>query len=64
MKRCSKCRRWLPWSAFHRNLHSDDGHQSWCRRCVSNNNRRYYMTNRAARLAYGRQYRDARNTGA
>lgn len=59
MKRCGNCKRILPWSAFHKNLCSEDGHQSWCRECVSAHNHRYYTEHREARLAYGANYRAA-----
>lgn len=33
LKRCSKCRKWLPIKCFHARLRSPDGHSTECRAC-------------------------------
>ncbi|MFA7087648.1 MAG: hypothetical protein WC145_13345 [Aliarcobacter sp.] len=34
MKRCSRCRREQPLSAFYRSEKASDGRQAWCKRCL------------------------------
>lgn len=44
MKKCSECGRLLPLSEFNKLRRSKDGHQSRCRQCFSNYNKRRYAS--------------------
>lgn len=51
-KRCTKCLRALPVTAFTRDPQKKDGLRSSCKECRQG----YYVDNRDARLAYGRRW--------
>jgi len=47
MKICSKCKQEIPLTNeyYHRNKNSKDGFQSWCKKCNSIQNKKYYKEN-------------------
>jgi 5-methylcytosine-specific restriction endonuclease McrA len=55
-KRCTKCKRYLPFGEFRQNMRLKSGWDSWCRDCHSASNRRW----RAAHPEYQRAYNLAR----
>lgn len=49
LKRCNRCLRWLPHSAFHRNRRRKDGIQNRCRSCNIETNKQWYRDHPEAR---------------
>lgn len=45
MKICSRCRRMLPFSEFHKHKRHADGYQTYCRECRSAYFQEWYYTN-------------------
>jgi hypothetical protein len=57
-KLCTKCSEIKPASEFGKNICSGDRLQSWCRKCLTEDRRRWRATNPGRDLAVGRAYRD------
>lgn len=52
MKRCSRCTKRLPLTAFNKNTSRKDGLNTFCRTCACDASREYYRNNRAKHKAY------------
>src|SRR5207248_903653 len=65
-KRCSHCKRWLPFDAFGRNPRTKLGLSSWCRECAREATRRWRAANSErinAAIRLGERERDCVDCG-
>jgi 5-methylcytosine-specific restriction endonuclease McrA len=59
-KQCPRCSEWKPLADFNRAATRADGHDVYCRDCMSEKHRRYNAENRERRTAKAREFRAQR----